>query len=326
MTATDAATTTPAPAPARPGGVPEPAPAQAQGSDEPEVDGPEVDEPGVAAWLPGAALLVLAVALVVFLADLTVVGTLRHDRDQRTTYDQLRYSLAEGTAPVGQTDDQGRLLPLGTPVAVLEAPQLGLREVVLEGTTSGVLTSGVGHRRDTPLPGQAGTSVLMGRQAAFGGPFRRLPALAPGNTLTVVTGQATSLYRVIGVRRAGDPVPAALAAGKGRLTMITADGPAWMPTGVLRVDADLVTGVQPAPRRVLPLGSVTAPEQPMQGDPSTLIVLVLWGEALVGAALGVAFLRRRWGRWQTWVVAVPALGVLALLVADQAARLLPNLT
>ena len=128
--------------------------------------------PKLATWLPGAAVLLLTTLLVVFLADLSVVGALRHYRDQRTAYDGLRAALAEGTAPVGQTDAEGQLLPLGTPVALLEIPQIGLREVVLEGTTAGVLVSGPGHRRDSPLPGQAGTSVLFGRQAAFGGPFR----------------------------------------------------------------------------------------------------------------------------------------------------------
>ena len=130
---------------------------------------------------------------------------------------------------------------------------------------------------------------------------------------------------MVGVRRAGDPLPPTPAPEKGRLTLTTADGPAWTPTGVLRVDADLITPTQPARTRLIPLGGLPEPEQPMQGDRSSLTRLVLWGEALLVGAVGVVLLRRRWGRWQTWAVGVPALGVLGLLVADQAARLLPNL-
>ena len=33
----------------------------------------------------------------------------------------------------------------------------------MEGTSSGTLMSGPGHRRDTPFPGQAGVSVIVGR-------------------------------------------------------------------------------------------------------------------------------------------------------------------
>lgn len=317
----------PAPAPARPA----PPPAARSTALEPSsrvVAGEVVDEtdlPRLSVWLSGAAIFVLAGALVVFLANMSLVGPLRHYRDQRTAYDDFRYDLANGTAPVGQTDEDGAVLALGTPVAILQIPQLGLREVVLEGTTSSVLMSGPGHRRDTPLPGQPGASVIMGRQAAYGGPFGDLGTLSKGNVFTVVTGQSTNTYRVVDIRRAGDPLPPTLAAGKGRLTLITADGPAWLPSGVLRVDADLVSPVQPAPPRVIPAGGIPPSEAPMGTDSSGLVLLILWGEALLVAAAAVAWLRRRWGRWQTWAVAVPTLGVLGLLVADQAARLLPNL-
>ena len=53
--------------------------------------------------------------------------------------------------------------------------------------------------------------------------------------------------------------------------------------------------------------------------------LVLWGQGLVLAAAGMSWLGSRWGRWQTWAVAVPVLGYFGLAVADQVARLLPNL-
>jgi hypothetical protein len=64
----------------------------------------------------------------------------------------------------------------------------------------------------------------------------------------------------------------------------------------------------------------------MGTDPSAWIPLVLWGQALVIAAVLLSWARSRWGRWQNWIVAVPVLLFLGLAVADQAARLLPNLT
>ncbi|MFJ5546578.1 sortase [Streptomyces sp. NPDC093225] len=275
--------------------------------------------------VPGAALTVLAALLLGFAANLTVVGHLKHAREQRIGYADLRGELALGTAPVGQTGPDGALLAPGTPVALLRIPALELREVVFEGTTGGVLVGGPGHRRDTVLPGQAGTSVLMGRQWGYGSPFHDLELLKPGLEVQVTTGQGVHRYRVTGVRRAGDPVPAPLAEGRGRLTLVTATGSPYTPSGVLRVDAELLTPVQPAPARALPPGSATAAERPLGSDDSAWLPLVLWSQLLLAGAAGVVWARRRWGRAQAWVTGVPVLTAVGIGVSEAAARLLPNL-
>lgn len=288
---------------------------------------PRTGRPGRpdAAGAYGTALLILAALVFGLLLDIGPIGDVRHARDRETSYAALRKDLAEGTVPVGQTDGSGAPVRQGRPVALLTIPQLGLKEVVLEGTSSGVLATGVGHRRDTPFPGQAGTSVLMGRQSGFGGPFGDLADLRPSETFTVLTGQGTQTFRVLDVRRAGDPVPPALADGAGRLVLVTADGPAFTPDGLLLVDADLVGKAVPAPARPLGTDGLSAAEKPMGTDPSAWVPLVLWAEALLLAAVGVTLARLRWGRWQAWICGVPVLGALGLSVADQVVRLLPNL-
>jgi hypothetical protein len=273
----------------------------------------------------GMALCILAALVLGLLVDIGPIGGLRHARDRETSYAALRLDLAEGTAPVGQTDANGKLLELGRPVALLRIPQLGLSEVVREGTTSGVLESGPGHRRDTPMPGQAGTSVLMARQSGFGGPFGHIRELRPSETFSLVTGQGTQTYRVLDIRRAGDPVPPAPALGKGRLVLVTGDGSAFMPSGTLLVDADLTSPVRPAPDRRLSGNDIGPAERAMGTDPSAWVPLVLWAEALLLAAVALALARVRWGRWQSWIVGVPVLLVLGLSVSDQVVRLLPNL-
>lgn len=273
----------------------------------------------------GTVLTLLGVLLIGFVADLAVVGSLRHARDQRTAYAHLRSELANATAPVSQTDVNGALLRPGTPVALLEIPQLGIREVVLEGTSSGVLRSGPGHRRDTPMPGQQGTSVIFGRRAAFGGPFTDLPRLAPGDMFRVTTGQGTAVYRVTDLRLAGDPQPPVLAGGAGRLTLVTAAGRRYLPEGTLRVDADLVSTPQPLGAVKFGSASLPAAEKSLATEPSAWVPVVLWGEALLLAALALTWARSRWGRWQTWVAAVPVLGWLGVAAAGEIARLLPNL-
>ncbi|WP_299528347.1 sortase [uncultured Streptomyces sp.] len=275
--------------------------------------------------LAGTVLCVLAAVLFGFAANLTVAGHLQHARDQQVAHDTLREQLALGTAPVGQQTFDGKAVGLGAPLALLRIPVLGVEEVVAEGTTSTVLMSGPGHRRDTPLPGQAGTSILMGRQWAYGSPFGHLHDLPPGAAIEVMTGQGKAVYRVTGIRRAGEKLPPALAAGEGRLTLMTATGAPYTPSGVLRVDAELVTPVQPNPPRPLRTGWISGAEKPLAGEEGAWLQVFLWTQGLLLAALLTVWAHRVWGRWQTWICAVPLLAALGLADAGAVTALLPNL-
>lgn len=276
-------------------------------------------------YLPGAMLSIVALLMLGFVAHLTLVSQLRYARSQQIAYADFRAELANGTAPVGQKGPDGALLAPGTAVAVLDIPAIDVHAVVLEGTAADVLTAGPGHRRDTVLPGQAGTSVIMGRRAAYGGPFRDLGALRAGDVVTVTTGQGRHAYQVIGVRRPGDKAPLPAEAAAGRLTLITADGHRYLPNDLLRVDAELTSPTQQTPARVFGPRSLPRAEQAGRTDPAAWTPVVLWGQALLLAALGVAWARVRWGRWQAWIVGVPVLAALGASTADQVARLLPNL-
>ncbi|MFG1672369.1 sortase [Streptomyces sp. Y7] len=275
--------------------------------------------------LAGAALCVLAAVLLGFAANLTVVGHLQHARDQQTAYDELRRQLALGIAPVGQRDYEGKPLRTGAPVALLRIRALDIKEVVAEGTTSEVLMSGPGHRRDTPLPGQAGTAVVMGRQWAYGSPFNDLHNLPTGTRIELTTGQGKAVYEVTGLRRAGDELPAPVTGGQGRLTLITATGAPYTPNGVLRVDAKLITPVQPNPPRDLRAGWITSAEEALGTDDGAWLAVFLWTQGLLLAALLTVIAYRVWGRWQTWICAGPLLAALGIADAQAITALLPNL-
>lgn len=280
------------------------------------------------ALLVATSLQILTALLLGFVVHMTLLGTFSHNRDQQVAYDDLRLTLAEGTTPVGPvavSDGTAPVVtgpPLGTPIARLSIPAIGVKEVVLEGTTGGVLRSGVGHRRDTVYPGQAGTSILMGRRMSYGGPFNKLGNLSPGDEIKTVTGQGEATFRVAAVRTAGQNRPPATTA---RLTLITTAGSPFSPKDLRYVDADLVS----APFvPVTPLYSVTTlprAELPLQGDPGALGRTIGWGIPLIAAAIGTTWLRLRWGRWQAWAVGVPTLAFLGLNTADKVAEMLPNL-
>jgi sortase A len=273
-----------------------------------------------------SAILSLAVSLLGFAAWITFVSHLYYDRVQHDAYASFRAELAQAIAPTGPTDPNNakKLLAPGSPVAILTIPEIGLNAVVLEGTSGAVLEGGPGHLRDTQLPGQTGYSEIMARRAAYGGPFARLSSLSPGQLFSVTTGQGVFRYRVIDVRRAGDTIPR-FASGQGWLVLTTADGPAFAPSGVVRVDANLISKPQPAPAMVVSSAEIGPDELVMGTTTLAWVPLVLWGQLLVLGAIGLTWLAAQWSRWQTWVVAVPVLGFLGLAVADQVIRLLPNL-
>lgn len=272
----------------------------------------------------GAAVM-LFVLTVSALIHLFVVSRVEHTASQQRLHDRFRGALATGTAPIGPLDGDGRPVAPGTPVAYLEIPAIHVKETVVEGSTSSNLYSGPGHRRDTPLPGQLGTSVLFGRRTLFAGPFAGLSRLKPGNEFTVTTGQGVFRYRVIGVRREGDPLPEARRAGTSRLQLATAGGSVFAPHGVLWVDADLVGDAVGGPSRLLTPATLPGEEQAGASDSRTLWALVLWLQLLLVAIIAALWSWRRWGRAETWIVFVPVLLLVSNLVWDEFFRLLPNL-
>lgn len=278
-----------------------------------------------APYVLGGALVTVSVLLLGICAQLVLLSPLQHRAAQSAGFDRLRGELAAGTVAVSQTDLKGRLVAPGTPLMLLEIPELHVREVAFEGTGSDVLAKGPAHRRDTVLPGQAGTAVIMGRATAYGGPFGRLDELVPGDTFRITTGQGRFTFRVLGLRYAGDRAPAAPAAGKGRVVLMTATGAPYLPAGVLRVDADLVGDAADTPALRIAPQSLPSSELPLRGSPIVWWELLLWLQALAATSVAAVWAWFRWGRRQTWIVSVGPIGAVGLEVAEQITRLLPNL-
>lgn len=267
--------------------------------------------------LTADALRLFALGIAAFLVYVLMLGALQYNRSQDIAYDEIRSELAEATAPLGVG------MTLGDPVAVLDVPGLGLRQVIREGTTGSVLRDGPGHRADTPLPGQSGVSVIYGRGMTFGAPFRSVPNLTTDARIEIVTGQGQFVYKVIGVRRAGDPLPAELVNGGSRLTLVTAEG-SPLPSATVYIDADLIEGqVQPDPG--MRIARVPKSQQALGMDLSGVMPLVLWLEALLLVVGGIVWFRNRIGKWESYLIGAPIVLALMWRVFEQIAGLLPNL-
>jgi sortase A len=240
---------------------------------------------------------------------------------QHSLYAGLRTEIAQGIAPLG-----GRI-KLGTAVAFLQIPQAGVSAVVVEGTTSGLLEQGPGLEADTPLPGQVGVSVIFGRQAMFGGPFRHLDALQAGDKFRVTTGAGVFTYKVIDLRYPGDPFPPPVSAGGSRITFVTVVSTSFRNAEFndeyLYVDADLVGKAVPD-LPGLP-AAVPANQLPMTGNQSVYFVLVLWLQLLLIVLLVLAWVGAQWSVWQTWLVGAPVIIAVLWAISETVFQLLPNL-
>jgi sortase A len=275
-------------------------------------------------WVLPAVLTIAFGALAVwFLLFAFVLTGFQERAGQTRLYDRFRLELAEETAPLAEP------VKAGSPVAMINAPSAGMRNlIVVEGTTSRLLREGPGHLSDTPLPGQVGNPVLLGRSVTYGAPFGGITRMKKGDRLSVTTGQGVFQYRVEDVRFPGNRTPPPLSGQQSRLTLVTSGGRGWTsgwdPTQTVYVDALLTGGkAQPVPSGVP--SAVSRSSQPMQADPTGLVAFIFWMEALVAAVVLMTWSWSKWGRPQTWMVGAPVILFALWGTTDALMRFLPNL-
>ena len=267
-------------------------------------------------------LLVVGVLALWVVAYARLLSGVEMEADQRGLYNTFREELALATAPVGGTIEPG------APVAVIDAPEAGIDSlVVVEGTSSEFMRSGPGHRRNSPLPGQAGSSVIYGRAVTFGGPFGSISQLQAGDSVAVTTGLGEFTYEVEGVRRPGDPLPVPLEEGESRLILVSSEGAGyldgWAAQTPVYVDAVLEGDVVDTPTGRLT--QVSPAEEAMATSTASLMALVLWLQLLLVVVVAWVWASRRWTVWQTWLVAVPVFMATLWGATSAAFGLLPNL-
>lgn len=259
----------------------------------------------------GVGLILLGVFLLGFLAYLFGISSIQEARAQSNAYATLRAQLSQQVAPLAATTP-------GDPVAILNIPAIGIRNmIVVEGTSPENLELGPGHVRSTPLPGENGVSEIFGRTATFGGPFGDLSKLRRGDKVIAITGQGTSSYTIVARGDSShlveDPAP-------NRLLLFTACS-AVVPTSYCYLDAELTTAPQQDPGG---RPAITSAETPLSGDSGALVLTMVWGLALVIISVAGTVAAARWSPWLAYLAAAPpALAVLWNLYQSLAA-LLPN--
>ncbi len=279
---------------------------------------------------PSRLVIGLAVAMTLcvtgaFLAIFALsLSGLQEQRSQHLLYAQFR-GLLDPSSPVAPSI--GGNIRAGTPVALVDAPAGGLHDVVVvEGTSSANLMAGPGHLADTPLPGQAGDSYVLGKSTTAGAPFRGIAKLQVGAIVNVRTGQGPFRFVVVD-RRSGGARGSRLRGTAGALTLVTSIGSGGLggltPSHLLYVDAKLVGKAVPAPSGQP--HQVAAMEVPGHGDAGAWPFVILGLVAVLAASGAVWWLWSRWGIWQTWLIGIPILFGLLWVLANEAMRLVPNI-
>jgi len=110
-----------------------------------------------------------------------LVDQILDDLDQGRSARSIDNPVTGADVPVVKTASN-------VPVASLEVPEMELRTPLFEGVHQKVIDRGPGHWPGTPLPGQAGNSVISGHRATHGADFADLDDLSPGDPIRVRIG------------------------------------------------------------------------------------------------------------------------------------------
>jgi sortase A len=270
-----------------------------------------------------AAILALCASIAFSFLFATELSALQEQRAQHQLYAQFR-GLLDPSSEISPAI--GGNIKSGFPVALVDAKRVGIHDLmVVEGTSPADLLSGPGHLRDTPLPGQKGDAVVLGKSTTAGAPFRNIGRLSKGDVIDVVTGEGKFTYIVADTRRGTERPPALKTLSV--LTLITghlswSSGGNSRSAGLVYVDATLkgkVAGTTSGQPR-----TVSAAEKPGSNDPHALPFVLGWLGALFVASAACWWLWAKWGLARTWLVGAPVLFALLWVISGDVMRFLPN--
>jgi len=175
-----------------------------------------------------AAVLVLVAALAV----------LAHRHDAPVTTETATTNGSAATAPVTAAT--------GSTVAILTIPAIGVDVDVHEGVDTDQLRLGPGHDPNSAPIGTVGRAVLFSWRTTYGGWFRDLDQLRPGDEIVASTPAGEFRYQVQpqadgSGHRIVAPADAVFAAADTALLTLVSDDPKYSASNRIIVDAELVS-------------------------------------------------------------------------------------
>jgi sortase A len=148
--------------------------------------------------LVGQSLIVVGALLLSFAGARYAHGALRQDAARRAweaAQAQSAFAVASSTLDAG---DVGRPWAIGSPIARLIIPVLGLDEIVIEGVGTEELNVGPGHLPGSVLPGERGNAVISAHRDRH---FSSLGSLQVGDEITTESVPARRMKWIVIARR-----------------------------------------------------------------------------------------------------------------------------
>jgi sortase A len=145
------------------------------------------------------------------------MGAVAQD-DARRAWDAASAHAAVSAANALALRDRSGAVVAGAPVARLVIPRIGLDEIVLEGVDDNSMNGGPGHLPGSPLPGETGNSVVSAHRDRH---FRRLDALAVGDTILTEAASRSQVWVIVSRRIVDKDAPALFRSKDARLTLTT---------------------------------------------------------------------------------------------------------
>jgi sortase A len=272
---------------------------------------------GSAGWMGwlGGGLSVVAILVLLFILYLVGFTRIQAMRSQE-------HLLAGLNGTNGLPATNGIVPADGEPVGIISIPAIGLRDVIIAGTTAEDLEQGPAFLLGSAPPGTHGNTVVAGRRVSFGAPFSAIGSLRPGDKIGIVSSLGSFTYSVVQVGNAisgaTDPVGPIDTA---RLTLVTANS-SIAPTGLEYVLAKLdgTPAAFVARKAILPPGG----DLGLTGDAGSWWSVLFWGFLLGGAAvLAVLAYRRTRRGLLVYLFGAPVMLALCLLLFRSVAALLP---
>jgi sortase A len=167
----------------------------------------------------GQGLIVLGALLLSFAGTRYAHGALRQDAARRAWEAAQAQSAFVGMNAALDASGVGAPWAIGSPIARVIIPVLGLDEIVMEGVGDEELNAGPGHLPGSVLPGERGNSVISAHRDRH---FSRLGALQVGDEITTETAPARRMkWIVISRRVVGSGEPALFSTPDPTLTLTT---------------------------------------------------------------------------------------------------------
>lgn len=119
-------------------------------------------------------------------------------------------------------------------IGSIEIPRIGIREWVIQGTSTEELKLGAGHIEGTSIPGLGGNFAIAGDRVLYSAPFLRMEQLEPGDELLVHMPYGEFTYQVE-IKTNVDPTEVSVLKPRGydSVTLSTCDPPWGLSTRII---------------------------------------------------------------------------------------------